>query len=403
MPGWRSPDLIRDDPRLPGHLRALFWRLLTDYQFWMSSGRDAVFWGHGIGMWRALYPGELDAALHTLEKIWYTPHLVEDTRLAEACAAVWEWAEGREHLELALQFAELAARLEPDRADRAATAGRLCRRHREMPRGTTWFHRSLRQATRQKHLINKAIARLGWSALERELGYLREAEQHAIKGFRAAMRAGRRTLAASAAHELLDCYITQERWDDAMAQGQTAVAMYKTEHPRLVALAHDVAVLWLRRGYASSAVPVLEVVEQMIRRPDEKDTVLANLARAAAACGSRLQYDRAVATVRARLDADQPVPAWAIYHFAHAARNAGDWPAAETLARLALSRIPAIHRGKVKQLLNDIELRLPGDANLIPATGSEIDKSREILLRKLKRNAAAQPDTAAPPEIYPLT
>src|SRR4028118_903969 len=58
--GRRTPSA--DDLRLKPAMRMLSWRLLTDFQLWMDTGRDAVFWGRGVGMWRGMYPGELSPA-----------------------------------------------------------------------------------------------------------------------------------------------------------------------------------------------------------------------------------------------------------------------------------------------------------------------------------------------------
>jgi len=404
MPDWRDADLVLDEEIPSDGSKVLFWRILADYRLWLQLGRGPLFWGHGVGFWRSLYPPELSDAFHALEKIWFSPHLVEDSRLAEACAGVWHWAEEREHLEIALQFAELAARLDPDRSDRAATAGRLCRRRREMPRGTMWFQRSVRQATRQKHLINKAIARLGWSALERELGRLKEAEQHAIKGFRAAMRAGRRSLAASAAHEIMAALAYQQRYDEAWLHARSAITMYKLSHPRFPVLAHDVAVLWTRLGYFSNALPIFERIMPWMQRVDDHALGVANIARASAACGDRIRYERAIREFVGLLQSKAIISPSAVYHGARAAQTAQDWQRADELARLSLARAAEKNKPSARALREEIQARTPGDVDRIPDLDSDFDTFRESLLKKLSRCAApAPPWTAPPPENYPMS
>jgi tetratricopeptide (TPR) repeat protein len=403
MPDWRDADLVLDEKIESDGCKVLFWRILADYRLWLRLGRGPLFWGHGIGLWRSLYPAELTDALHALEKIWFSPHLVEDSRLAEACTRIWQWAEEREHLEVALQFAELAARLDPDGADRAATAGRLCRRRREMPRGTMWFQRSLRQATRQNHLINKAIARLGWSALERDLGRLKEAEKHAIKGFRAAMRAGRRSLAASAAHEIMAALAYQERYDEAWLHARSAITMYKLTHPRFPVLAHDVAVLWMRLGYFSNALPVIERIMPWMQRADDHALGVANLARASAACGDRIRYERAIREFVELSQSEPLIPPSAVYHAARAAQTAQDWPRADELARLVQATASDKNKPAARSLHQQIRARIPGDVDRIPDLDSDFDTFRESLLKKLSRCAATAPPPAAPPpENYPM-
>jgi hypothetical protein len=83
------------------------------------------------------------------------------------------------------------------------------------------------------------------------------------------------------------------RHEEAAIFARDAVAFYKSDHPRIPALAHDVAFLWSRRGFYSSAAPLYEAVLPFIRINSERVVVLANLARAAGACRDRLRYERA--------------------------------------------------------------------------------------------------------------
>lgn len=403
MPDWYPLHPVLHEPGLAPATQVLFWRFLSDYRLWLTLGRGPLFWGRGIGFWRGLYPDELSEALHTLEKIWISPHLVEDAKLAETCEKVWQWAEQGEHLQVALQFAELAARLDPDRSDRAATAGRMSRRVHEMARGTMWFGRALKQAVRSGNKIDKAIARLGWSALEREMGRLDEAEYHAIKAYRAAMRAGRRSLAASAAHELMATLSYQERFEEAWQHARNAITMYRVDHPRFPVLGHDVAVLWSKLGYFSSALPILEKVMPWMQRVDDRALGVANLARAASTCGDRIRYERAIREMSAILQAKHPVPASSIYNAARAAQNAQDWQRADPLVRLAVKRAAEKNRPATRRLLDEVRSRLPGDADRLPEPESDFEEFREVLLRKLARCAPPEPPEAAPPpERYPM-
>lgn len=391
------------EERLPREARFVVWRVLADFELWTAERWPDLFWPRGIGFVRSLYPDELGNALKALEAIWISPHLVDEGRMAGACEEIWLWAEAREHLEIALQFAELAARLEPDRADRASTAGRLARRRGEFARGTVWFARALRQATRDKDLINKAIARLGWSALELELGNLGPAIHHATKAFRAAMRAGRRSLAASASHDLMACYIHQERYEEALMHSRSAVAMYKLDHPRFPGLAHDVAVLWSRLGYHSSALVVFQMILANMQRVEDHTTALANVARSAAACRDRVSYQRAMGEALEAAKTKAPIRPSTYYHLAWAARTYEDWTLAEKLAKTYLARCPDTHKPRARKLLDEIRERRPGEVDIIPDPGSELEQSRTTLLRKLRRRAASGPDEATPPpERYPL-
>jgi tetratricopeptide (TPR) repeat protein len=403
MPTWRSPDLILEETHVPEPQRMLFWRILSDYRFWWDS-RGPLFWAYGIGMWRSVYPAEISPALHTLEKIWVSPHLVEDSRLAEACAVVWEWAERKEYLEIAMQFAELAARLEPLVPGRASTAGRIARRQRTIPRGSMWFTRAYRLARLQKKEIDFAIAHLGMGALELEIGNPEKARRHAGKAFKAAMRRGRRSLAACASHDIMAAYISEENYEDAGGHAQSAVAMYDLDHPRFPGLAHDVAVLWSRLGYYSSALTIFEIVLPAMVRLEDHITALANIARAAAACGDRVRYQRALKEVIEAINSKAPIRPSSIYHLAWAARTYQDWPLATQLAKICVARYPESQKSRARTLLEAIQSRLPGDTDKLPEVGSELEEARQTLLKKLRKHAASgdDPEATPPPERYPL-
>ncbi|HSU14136.1 hypothetical protein [Longimicrobium sp.] len=402
MPAARPSLLVLDE--VPEARAAYsFWRILADLEVISTPARDD---GTPFGGADALeLPAELgDAARVLAGRESHVPGEV-----ADACAAVWEWAEQRGMPELALQFAEAAARLEPDSSARAATAGRLCRRRSERIRGTLWFRRAARLA-RVSHAktaeVDFAIAHLGWGNLESDLGRFGEAEKHADKGRRAALRVGRRSLAASAYHDLMTIRIHSGRLDEAAAHARSAVAFYKPEHPRVPALAHDIAFLWACRGFFSSAAPLYDAVLPFIHLAAERVVVLANQARAAGACRDRLRYERAYQAVERLRQAGETVPASAFYHLAEGCRSFEEWNRAEQCCLLALrlagERGNALTVAQAQQLLAGLRVRAPGDRDVVPPEGGEVDLVRESLLRKLRKHAPGARPRAVPPEKYPI-
>jgi len=269
-----------------------------------------------------------------------------------------------------------------------------------------WFRRASRLARLHRSEIDFAVAHLGWGNLEADLGRLGEAEAHAVKAFRAALRVGRRSLAASAYHDLLAIKIHTERFDQAWAYARDAVAFYRVDHPRFPALAHDVAYLWSRQGYYSSAIPLYERVLDSIHLATERAIVLANLARAAGICRDRLRYERAYRALEVIRGQGVHLPASAFYHAAEGCRAFEEWDRAWLYCNLAMEsarvRNNALVLARANQLSAELIERLPGGYDLIPEQGGEIDEIREILERKLKRLPLDERPAAIPPEKYPI-
>jgi tetratricopeptide (TPR) repeat protein len=409
MPSVRAPELalaeLSDD-----NWAFAFWRILTDIaSSFGATPEDRTRLFHETTSPALDLPNELSPVGHVIRRMWrQEPHL--ERELAETCATVWEWAELRGYSELALQFAEAAARMEPNSSARCSTAGRLCRRKSERVRGTMWFRRAVRIARlskAEKAEIDFAIAHLGWGNLESDLGRFAEAEHHATKAFRAAMRRGRRSLAASAYHDLMTIAIHTERFDEAASFAANAVAFYRSDHPRLPALAHDVAFLWGKLGYFSSAAPLFEAVLSFISLQVERAVVLANLARAAGACRDRLRYERAFLAIEKHTQEGASIPASAFYHLAQGCRSFEEWERAERYCALALAtageRGNALIVAQAEKLSKELRERSMGDLDVLPPEGGEVDTIRDALIRKLRKHAAPGGSPGAvPPEKYPI-
>lgn len=405
----RPAELVLAEISDPG-VAFSFWRILTDLRLWCDAepaGRPHVF--RDQTRFPLTLPPGLEQVAAPLGRLWRREPESASV-LASLLQSIWEWAERNRSPELALQCAELAAALDPDSSARSATAGRLCRRCDERVRGTMWFRRAVRLARlsgERNAEIEFAIAHLGWGNLESDLGRFSDAAEHARKGFRAALRAGRRSLAASGYHDLMAIAIHTERFVEAEAYAQNAVAFYKPDHPRLPALVHDVAYLWARLGYFSSATPLYEAVLPLITLDAERVVVLANLARAAGACRDRLRYERAFRAVEALRAAGGRIPASAFYHLAEGCRSFEEWERAELCCglalRLALDRGNELIVRQAEGLLGEIAVRASGDRDVIPPEGGAVDSMRETLSRKLRRHhAPAAGSAAVPPEKYPI-
>jgi tetratricopeptide (TPR) repeat protein len=381
------------------------WRALTDAELWVcSEGAEGLFW------MQAPIPDGVDSevreSLEVLAMIASHAGGVARPELAQAATRIWEWSERREYRKSALLFAELAARLEPESSVRASTAGRLCRPVHDYVRGTRWYIRAARLARWAGRDKEFSIAHLGWGNMEADLGRFAEAEFHATKAYRAALRVGLRSLAASAYHDLLAISIHKEHYEAAWLYARDAVAMYKIDHPRFPALAHDVAFLWGKLGLFSSALPVYLAVLPRMSRRNERLVVLANIARAAAAAHDRLYFERAKREVLRAMEEDSAVSATPLYHLARACQTYEEWPLAEKLCELALASASERWTPLALELRRSIAAREAGDVDVLPPDGGDVDAVRDTLLRRLAKHGAGSVGDGGdsiPPERYPIT
>lgn len=413
----RELDLLRDDT---GPLGFLLWRIISDVLLWTAcppESRAGLFRDAPEGRGEALAYATLTAPellepLRTLMTVSTTPALADASAVAEACARVAEWAERHARTETAVQFAEAAARAEPDSSARAYTAGRLSKRIGDHPRSAIFFRRAIRiarraQSERIKYSeVDFANAHLGYGNLLVELGHYDAAEPHYWKVIRAAARSGRTSLAGAAHHNLLMVTVRLERWGEALEHAKQAVRYYQNGHPRFPLLAFDVAFMWSWRGYFSSALPVFEKVLPFVERQRERILVLASLARSAATVRDHIRYVRASNEVLRLAAQDMELAASSLYHVAEGARSFQQWDRAEELVTRALDIARQRRNADVvelaERLLSQLKTNEPGDVDVVPEEGGIVDATRELILRKLQKQPAPELSSGAVrPEQFP--
>ncbi|MEW5929499.1 MAG: hypothetical protein AB1941_18750 [Gemmatimonadota bacterium] len=414
----RELDLLRDDT---GPLGFLLWRIISDVLLWTAcppENRAGLFRdapeGRGEALaYATLAAPELLEPLRTLMTVSVTPEFANASAVAEACARVVEWAEAREMKETAVQFAEAAARIEPEVSARAYTPGRLCRRLGAHHRSAMWYWRAARLARRAHKLgvkgseIDFANAHLGLGNLELDGGHYIAAERHYWKVIHAALRVGRQSLAGAGHHALIHLTTTTHHIAEAQNHARLAVSLYPAGHPRFPALAHDVAFLWMWQGYFSSALVVFEKILPWAEKQPERILALANLARCAAAVKDHIRYERAATQVITLAAVDNEFSDTSIYHLAEGARSFWDWSRAEFLAFRALTLAQNNNNQPLVALarstLEAVALRKPGDTDIVPPVGGEIDEVLSAILHKLRKQPAPEVSGAAVPERYPTT
>jgi tetratricopeptide (TPR) repeat protein len=400
-------------------LGLLLWRSVSDVLLWCDAPqpeRSTLFQttpdpAHALAEcsdW-----GAVTGSLRALAVLYADPGRADPETLSSACAQISGWAEGEGLTEVALQFAEAAARLAPNSSLRSYVAGRLCRRRGDFPRAMTWLRRAIRLARRArmegidaKNEIDFANAHRGYGFVFTDMGEMARAEPHFWKCIRAALRVGHKSLAGSGFHDLLLVAVHMERWDDALEYAKKAVEYYKRGHPRFPLLAHDVAFFWTRRGYYSSALPVVERILPWVEHQRERILVLATLVRCAAAVRDHLRYQRVAREVRELAASDTEMSASSLYHLAEGARCFHDWETAEQLGRRALDLAIARKNGTIvrwaETLLAEVASRIPGEYDAIPEEGSVVDETRELILYKLRHQPPPDPNARpVPPDKYP--
>ncbi|HEX8320627.1 hypothetical protein [Longimicrobium sp.] len=265
--------------------------------------------------------------------------------------------------------------------------------------------RAIRLARLADNEVALATAHLGWGMLYFNQGDYLHAEVHFTRGYRCAMRAGFHGLAGSATHDILVVSISSGRYDDAMPQATAAAKLYTADHPRFPLLAHDVAFLLSRLGYYSSALPVLEKCLPFVEGTRERILVLATLARAAGAVRDRLRFERAAAEVVRLAAHSEEMSDMSLYHVAQGARGFEMWERARELGGRAAAIATRSGNKYILQaapaLLNSIENREPGDEDVVPPEGGEIDALVAKLLKRLQKHTAPHDGRAVPVEKFP--
>jgi len=280
-------------------------------------------------------------ALQTIWNAKGSPLIADAGSLGAACFELARWAERREHRQTAIEWAEIAARIDPENPKFANLAGRLNRNENDYERAEIWFKRGVAFARDQDDKVELIRGHLGYGRLCTELGRLRDARMHLNTGSRLAKKHGPPSLAAEAQHDLCALLISHGHYHEAEDRARRALWLYGKTHRRLPYFGGDVALLFVLEGDYLNAARILPTVVRLIQQPSVRTAMLALNARALAGAG-RID-DAVVARTRAlkmlaKHDALEPLTRW---HLADSARLAGDWNRADEEAARALEAATA--------------------------------------------------------------
>jgi len=317
--------------------------------------------------------GELAGALDVFRSVTAAPLAVDRTAVAAACREVVEWALAREHVQTAIELAEVGALVGPEDPAAANLAGRVTRNAGEYARAEAWFNRAIGYAREHDDRIELTRAHIGKGILCKETGRIRCAMHHFNIGSRKARKQGIEWLAAEVQHDMMLLLTEQEQYAEAEKHAKLALSWYGKRHPRFPLFAADVALLMVMRRSYSLAARFSKGALQHVTNPGARAVILALHARALAGCGFVEELGRLHKRVLRLLEDYHEKEALALWHLAVAEWLAGQWEVAKSTAERALE--VAVQQGEretvaqTKQLLVAIQ----GRKTAPPASGARRD------------------------------
>ncbi|HET6229554.1 MAG TPA: hypothetical protein VFE05_05690 [Longimicrobiaceae bacterium] len=210
---------------------------------------------------------------------------VGNEAVADACTMLQEVAAQRGHRNISLAFAIATAAATPADAGRAYRVAGLLRNQCESSWADAWYRRCAELALASCDWKHHGLAFIGVGHIAAQQGDWDSAERHFKRALYSARRHGVWQVKGMALHNLFTVAVTQDDYAKATRLGRETFNAYGSNHPRLPALAHDVAFFWMMRGLFSQAMTVFEALANQFSKPDERLLALSNVARAAGGDG----------------------------------------------------------------------------------------------------------------------
>lgn len=328
-----------------GPLGLLLWETYRDVALWASTApeeRDGLFAAGAAAVRKA----EMDAAgaepalergLRGASVVLTDPSGAQEQDVMTACKQAADWAEQRGLLATAVTLATAAALAAPAHAGAAFRVGQIARRKGEGARAETWFRRAVGLGRQAKDWASYSEAFLGLGNLYKQRGNYPAARRFHIRGLRAARRHALRDIQGRALHDLFTIAVETSPPAEAQELARLAFRAYGPRHPKLPALAHDVAYFWMSQGRFEPALEVFRAVLPHLHDASERIICAGNVGRAAGATGNRAVFDEAWEQVwGAAGDWDKLAMApQALLELAHGASSLRDWGRAERAAESA--------------------------------------------------------------------
>ena len=374
-------------------LGVLLWQCLRDVDLWAGTPAEVrrdLFNPNAIEQRLERIAEETDpessvrTMLDLMARVLDGPGAPRPAELSEACESLSRWASDQGWPRTALAFAQRSALAAPELAGPAYLVGMVARRGADYRRAETWFRRALALARRNRDWKYYGLAHLGLANLHMQRGDAPSARARLLRALRAARRYGVWSVRPFALHDLFCIAANGGDRDQAEMYARAAFRSYGRRHPRLPALAHDVAWFWMLQRHYGRALEMFRAVLRHVPRPPERMVVLANIARSAAGLGDAEGYESAWKEVWRIVEnrADTERVAEAMISLAHGAYSLREGTRMEMSASLALRVATRRHEAQERLAAEDL-----------------LNRARNLKARR--RRGAPMPPVAPPVEPEP--
>lgn len=392
--------VILDEMRTPSGV--VLWQSLHDLVLWASTPpeRRGALWGSKAASRRArqlqetTIDDQLRPWLGVLSTVLHSGRTVEVEDVVGACRRISDWAERNSYPKTAIWYAQAAALLSPTVAEHAYTVGAVSRRASDYPRAFTWYTRSIGLALRRADRRTYARAYRGIGQILMQRGAFDMAERSFQRAYQSARRAGVRDVAAEALHDLYTVAVETGRKGEAEELARRAFNVYPSAHPRLAALAHDVAVFWMMQGHHARALPVLHAVLGTGLSLSDRLLAVSGIARAAGGAEDRDAFLSAWVETWEIIDAHPELECVtsSLVRLAYGSASLGDRERVELAAGFALKL--ALKRGQTP-VADEARAILEGvvDVSVEVPVEPEVEQFASRLMTRMRKRARSTAGT----------
>ena len=379
----------------------VLWQVLRDVRAWLDAiaAPDEPTLGEEGWKLEGLVP-ELAITLPALDRLIREPNPDESTMEAVAlgCMQVGLWAEDVAAGRTALAFFQAAEDANHDNPHFAYNVGRVARKlamYDEAEAWLKWSHWVARGAGRWDVA---ALSLSGLGNLHRQRGNLPLAMRFHKVSWRVARRHDLRTLEGDALYDLVGLSFDFGDHKLGVEYARRAIEAYGPGHTRIFRLAKDIAWIWMDEfGEFESAAHVFTVLLDHLWDPENRVTLPASLARAAAGAGWRDVFEAMwIETwLVIRQQPSQNFHAAALTQIALGAGSLGDWERA---------RMAATEAFRIAKERKESEPLLVAES-ILQAIRSDViaEEAIRTVFRDRQRPAAMWPSTDAPDLASELT
>lgn len=341
---FEGADILDELPSATGLVLCRGYRAVMAWALALPRERAALFTpGADEEVRDALDSGELPvdlrAAVETVRDLLADPAGVDPRRVADACVAVTDWAEREEDAPAtALRFVQAAGMCLPDDARLGYRAGCAARRRGSWDIAELWYRHASTVGRRRHDWEGHALAYLGLGNSYLQQGKYAAAHREHTKALRVGNRHRLPDIRRRAYHDLFLVSMEAGASSRAEEYAQAAFRAYGSGHPRLPALAHDIAYFWNLQGCFARALPVFQALLLHFHRAADRVRVLASVVRAAGGAGDLSTFAdawRESWELAPGLGPD-PVLTTSFMQMAYGASSLADWELARQAAEQAL-------------------------------------------------------------------